>query len=125
MKMLIFALLVLTAQAEINTHALLDVIAAKETGTGWDGRPGLCGELSRWQITEGVWRDRMGGEPFENARIVHRAQICALRHIAWLRRYTGDNVERLATCWHYGHTHRNRPSAWGQEVANLYESLEQ
>lgn len=123
MKKIIFVLLVLTARAEFNSEAFLEALAMKETGIGWNGEPGLYGELSKWQIMPVVWRQEMGAEPFVEARNGKRARVCTLKHLARLRQRTGDNVERLATCWHFGASHAGKSSVWGQEVANVYEDL--
>ena len=122
----LIALAVAAHVAEFRTEIFLESLAMKETGLGWNGKPGPCGELSRWQIMPAVWHQHMGAMPFEHARDVKLARLCALRHIEWLsERITATGMkptpERVATCWHYGHTHRRRASAWGQEVANLYE----
>lgn len=127
MKIIIMCLLVLTARAEFNTEAFLQALAMKETGTGWNGEPGPCGELSKWQITATTWRQEMD-VPFAAARNEQIARACALRHLARLRAQitaVGHDAtpERLATCWHYGASHKRKPSVWGREVANLYESL--
>lgn len=121
--LLLFLAFALTARAEINTEAFLEALAMKETGMGWNGEPGPCGELSKWQIMPSAWRDEMGDEPFARARDGDRARVCVLRRIARFRARVGDNPERIATCWHYGPRHRSSASVWGQEVANLYESL--
>jgi hypothetical protein len=122
----LIALTVAAHAAEFRTGIFLESLAMKETGAGWSGRPGPCGELSRWQIMPSVWAQHMGDIPFERAADEELARVCALRHIAWLcERITAASIkptpERVATCWHYGHTHRRRASTWGQEVANLYE----
>lgn len=118
-----------TAAPDQRVYAshLADALAQKETGAGWDGRPGPKGELSRYQITEIVWRQH-STEPFAQARIESKARDVALAHLEWLAaqiRRAGQRVtvERLATCWHFGASHARRSSAWGTEVANLYGVL--
>lgn len=130
MKLLLalFALTVAAHAAEFKPAIFLEALAQKETGVHWNGEPGPCGELSRWQLMPAVWRQHMGDEPFENARVESKARLCVLLHLYWLfHRIESAGVEatpeRLATCWHYGHTHRRSSSEWGREVANLYEAL--
>lgn len=120
-------LLVLTVRAEINTEAFLDALAMKETGTGWNGKPGPCGELSRWQVTERTWKQETA-LPFDRARDAGTARAVVLLHMERLRRQIEGSghvatPERLATCWHFGASHAGKPSEWGREVANLYEDL--
>jgi hypothetical protein len=136
MKMLIlFVLLAFVVRAEterqpivIHTEAFLESLAMKETGLGWNGEPGPCGELSKWQITESAWYEEMIYEPFACASQSERARVCVLKRIGRIRRVLDEHgipatAERIATCWHYGLSHRGAPSAWGQEVANVYDSL--
>ena len=108
----------------IDQGRLAEALAQKETGGIWDGRPGPAGELSRYQITERVWRQH-SAEPFAQARVEAKARAVALAHLDWLAvqiRASGQavTVERLATCWHFGWTHARRRSVWGTEVENLY-----
>ena len=115
-----------TVQQQIvvsHTEAFLEALAMKETGMGWDGRPGPCGELSKWQITEEAWHEEMPGVPFDRARDGDRARECVLKRLERFRRHGVTTVEGLATCWHFGLSHRRAPSSWGQEVANLYGEL--
>ncbi len=113
-------------QANFDREA--EALAQKETGLRWDGRPGKFGELSRWQITPAVWAQH-SSEPFETAaRVEAKAHAVALKHLAWLtaqlvKAGIDPTAERLATCWHYGLSRKQRGSVWGQEVANLYEVL--
>jgi hypothetical protein len=123
----LFALTVAACAAELDTDKFLEALALKETGLTPDA-VGPRGELSRWQIMPVVWHQHMQGEPFRRAKYEARARLCAVRHLAWLRARIvaaghEPTPERLATCWHYGASHRRRPSVWGQEVANLYEAL--
>lgn len=111
----------------IDADRLAEALAQKETGTGWNGRPGAAGELSRWQITPVVWRQH-SREPFAEARDPAKARVVALRHLEWLadqitRAGQRVTVERLATCWHFGASRARRASVWGTEVANLYGVL--
>jgi len=113
-------------RAEIDVPRMLDVLAMKETGTHWRGQRGPVGELSAWQITEPVWREHMAPRPFDDARDPALARECAVKRIHWLirqieRRGEVATPERVATCWHFGPGHARRASAWGTEVANLYE----
>jgi hypothetical protein len=126
------ALLAVAATAapidNIDIPRMLECLAMKETGTGWNGRPGPCGELSRWQITETVWRQHMAPLPFRKARDPLLAKTCACMHLAWLsvqieRRHLPVTPGRLATVWHFGMSHAARSSEWGLEVANLYNDL--
>lgn len=109
----------------VDHDRLLGALAKKETGLGWDGTPGPRGELSAWQITAAVWAQH-SREPFATAaRDAGKARAVALQHLRWLagrieRAGHAATPERLATCWHYGHTHRRRESRWGREVENLY-----
>ncbi len=128
MRLLMFLILALTAQAAFDADKFLTALAAKETGLAWNGKPGPCGELSRWQIMPEVWAQHMPGVPFEFARDAGWAEQCARLHLAWLAdriHVAGQRPtpERLATCWHYGASHARRASAWGQEVENLYKEL--
>jgi hypothetical protein len=125
-----FTLWASSVRPDFQTDIFLEALAMKETGAGWNGQPGPCGELSRWQIMPVVWRQHMGSVPFVRAFEEKQARVCALRHIAWLRARIiaaghKPTPERVATCWHYGASHRSRSSVWGQEVANLYDSLTQ
>jgi hypothetical protein len=109
----------------VHPAPLLEALAMKETGQKWDGQPGPRGELSRYQITEEVWKMH-SSEPFSEARNESKARAVALSHLNWLAAVLirhGINVtaERLATCWHYGASYFRRWTTWGQEVANLYE----
>lgn len=118
----------LCLRAEIDISRFLEAIAFKETGTGWDGRPGPSGELSRYQITETVWRQHMGTLPFAAARDPVMARTCAQRHIRWLiagidRRSLAVTPQRVATVWHYGLSRARRQTQWGLELANLYSDL--
>lgn len=113
---------------EFSPEKFLEALAMKETGQGWDGKPGPCGELSRWQITSTVWAEEMPGVPFSEAYNDERARECALKHLARLRKQIiaaghRPTPERLATCWHYGASHRWVASRWGQEVENVYHVL--
>lgn len=108
----------------LDQARLLESIAQKEVGGIWDGRPGPCGELSRYQISFAVWIQH-SREPFAEARNEAKARAVALKHLAWLRaqiaaRHQGPSVERIATCWHFGAGHAGRKSEWGELVANLY-----
>jgi len=128
--LLLCAALALTARADFRPESFLAALAMKETGRGWNGKPGPAGELSRWQITRSVWREEMGREDFAHAARFDRARVCVLRHLAALRERIvaageGPTPERLATCWHFGPSHAKRASEWGQEVANLYERISQ
>jgi len=122
----IFLLLAIAARAaEIDMPRFLQVLAMKETGLGWNGRPGPCGELSAWQITETVWRQHMAPRPFRQARDPALARACAVKHLAWLIAGIGNRgleltPARLATAWHFGLSHAGRRSEWGTEVAGLY-----
>ena len=113
-------------RAGIDVERLVDVLAMKETGTGWRGQRGPAGELSAWQITEPVWREHMAPLPFDNAGDPALARECAVKRIRWLvvqieRRGQVATPERVATCWHFGPGHARRASRWGTEVANLYQ----
>ncbi len=115
-------------QAEIDVGRFLQAIAIKETGSGWNGVPGPCGELSRWQIIQAVWRQHMGSLPFSAARDPALARTCAQRHIRWLiagieRRRLIATPQRVATAWHYGLSRAGQRTRWGMEVANLYNDL--
>lgn len=132
--------------SSFENEAFLEALAMKETGMGWDGQAGPCGELSKWQITKRVWwqalnlpmvRKILAEEnaefvlsiPFEvAAKNGHLARMVTEIHLIWLSdriRAAGQDVtaERLATCWHFGASHARKPSEWGQDVANLYETL--
>ena len=122
-KIILFVLLALSARAEFNTERFLEALAMKETGLAWNGQPGPCGELSKWQITERTWYEEMGAVPFCAAYDGEWARKCTLARLLRIRGYVGDNPERIATCWHFGLSHRGTPSVWGQEVANLYGEL--
>ena len=113
-------------RAQVDVERLVDVLAIKETGTRWTGRPGPVGELSAWQITEPVWREHMAPRPYDEARDPALARACAVAHVRWLitqieRRGQPATPERVATCWHFGPGHARRPSQYGADVANLYE----
>ena len=129
MKILIaLCALTLAAHAATTDRVFLDALSMKEVGRGWDGKPGPCGELSRWQITWDVWVQEMPGVPFESAYDEATARACALKHLARLRALIigagqRPTPERLATCWHFGASHRRRASEWGREVQNLCESV--
>jgi hypothetical protein len=115
-------------RAEIDVGREIDALAMKETGLRWDGRPGLCGELSAWQITEKVWRQHMAPAPFSDAREPALARVCALRHVRWLiaqieRRGLAVTPQCVATAWHFGLSRAARSTEWGLEVANLYNDL--
>lgn len=119
---------VVRSPAAIDVNRLVDALGMKETGFCWDGQPGPCGELSAWQITEGVWRDRMAPRPFSQARDPVRARECAVKHVYWIiaqLEHRGLNVTpaRVATAWHFGLSHAGRRTQWGCEVANLYHDL--
>lgn len=125
---LILTLLLLAAAMAhaqpIDYPRLADAIAHKETGLGWDGRYGPTGELSRYQITRGVW-EQHSREPFSECRNEAKARAVALLHLQWLASMierVGVEVtpERLATTWHYGWTHRRTASEWGRMVEGLY-----
>jgi len=113
--------------AEFRTEKFLESLAMKETGLRWDGKPGPCGELSKWQILEMVWIEEMPGVPFSEARNEDVARVCVLRHIERLcasirAAHIKPTAERIATCWHYGASHRRHASVWGTEVQNLYDA---
>jgi hypothetical protein len=125
----IFFLLAISASAaEIDVSRFLEAIAAKETGLRWDGQPGPCGELSRYQITETVWRQHMAPAPFALARDPAQARTCAVKHLHWLiaqieRHGLAVTPQHVATAWHFGLSRAGRRSQWGIEVANLYRDL--
>src|SRR4051812_25105289 len=103
----LIALTVAAHAAEFRTGIFLEALAQKETGLAWNGKPGPCGELSRWQIMPAVWAQHMAGEPFRRANYEARARLCAQLHVEWLTaRITAAGVdttpERIATCWHFG-----------------------
>jgi hypothetical protein len=111
--------------AAVDIPRFLEALAQKETGLAWDGTPGRFGELSRWQITPDVWISYSRESFATAARDETKARAVAVAHLAWLRgRIVAagqqPTAERLATCWHYGHSHRRRSSTWGREVENLY-----
>ena len=126
--LIFFALVIAASAAELDVPCFVDVLPLKETGLRWDGRPGLCGELSAWQITETVWRQHMAPAPFSDAREPALARVCALRHVRWLvaqieRRGLVVTPQRVATAWHFGLSRAARSTEWGLEVANLYNDL--
>jgi hypothetical protein len=115
---------------EVNVERLVDAIAIKETGAAWNGQPGSCGELSAYQIMEGTWSLHMAPRPFSEARIASLARSCAIKHVRWLiAQLEGHGLavtpERIATAWNHGLgylcRHFGEPTAYGIEVANLYE----
>ena len=123
--LLVLFVLAAPARAEVDVPRLVDALGMKETGLRWDGQPGPAGEMSAWQITEGVWRQHMAPRPFSDARDPALARECALKHVRWLiaqiqRRGLAVTPQRVATAWHFGISHAARRTTWGMEVANLY-----
>ena len=128
---LIFVLLVLlilsapARVADLDIPRLVDALRMKESGLGWNGRPGPGGELSAWQITECVWRQHMMPLPFSEAHDPELAHACAVKHVRWLvaqieRHSLVVTPQRVATAWHFGISHAAERTEWGMEVANLY-----
>jgi hypothetical protein len=117
---------------DINVDRLVDTIAIKETGAAWNGHPGSCGELSAYQITEGVWRQHMAPMPFNDARIACLARACATKHVRWLIAKIESHgltvtPQRVATAWNHGFgylcRHVQEQTNYGIEVANLYYDI--
>ena len=106
MKLLIIFALILppaARAAELTNFAAFErALAMKETGTGWNGRPGRAGELSSWQITPGIWALEMPGVPFSQARDRAQAEKCLIFHVArlaktiWLSGQRGAHRDLLS-----------------------------
>ena len=105
-------LLTLTLLFPLSTHALdharlLHAIEAVEGGDP-DSRGGqAC-------ITEAVYRQH-GQRPYRDT---------ALRHLAWLERQVGPDVERIALAWRWGVTglRRHLWDDYGVRVHRIYLS---
>lgn len=107
---------------------MVEALGMKETGIAWSGRPGPCGELSRYQLTATVWRQHCLAPFAMAATDPDLARLVAERHVRWLIaqiRRAGLVVtpQRVATAWHFGISHAAERTRWGLEVAALYQDL--
>lgn len=74
---------------------------------GWAGRDGRLGERGPFQFRRITWRQHMPGVSFTLARDPATARVCAVRHLAWLRRELrragiDDNAFNCALAWNAG-----------------------
>ncbi|MBA4136735.1 MAG: hypothetical protein C0518_05405 [Opitutus sp.] len=100
----IYALLVVSASAAVDSERLVDALRERE---GYRGRPGALGEAGPYQIRAQTWAQHMPGVPFARAREEGPARACALKHVAWLRaqlaaRGVEPSVFNLAAAWNAG-----------------------
>jgi hypothetical protein len=128
----------------ISIPLLLLAIAQVETGDathphGNDAAIGKHGERSRYQITERVWRQHMGSNPFTWATnrpdiATAVAHVHVKRLIEYLPQGRGKDVIWVAIAWHSGVTRastgRFRSTAHAKEsleyatrVKNIYDEL--
>lgn len=114
-------MLALPARAAVDERAVLQAIAAVETGDRY-WLIGRSGERSAWQMTEETWR-RYTSAPFVQATTNPLlARIVAATHLRWImqrlqqrgRPVTAMNIARR---WNPG-----APADYAQRVANLVGS---
>ncbi len=99
--------IIINLDTKMNINAFLLAIAMVETG-GDDTKIGKAGERSQYQISEGVWNERMAPWPFV-ACSGPFANACAYRHVYELigqlqttSSYQHNPVRTLAYSWNRG-----------------------
>lgn len=118
-----------THPGAVNVPHLISAIAAVENtpvGTG------PCGEISRYQITKGVWDAHSDLEWTDENGQTDEADRVAIAHVHWIRARLmrlglQDTPHDIALVWKAGYGHclakRIRPEdrAYARRVANVYE----
>lgn len=112
--------------AATDIPRLADCIALAESSAR-DSAIGPAGELSRYQISEIVWRQHRPGIPFARAADPQEARAVTLEHLGWLDRHATDrSAYGLAMRWNGGLARVERGDAeprhrdFGRRVSNLY-----
>lgn len=126
-RILLF-LLAMPTLAATDLPRLADCIAQVDSGNR-DSAIGPAGELSRYQISEVVWRQHRPGIPFARCSDPQEAHRVAMEHLRWLVRQSSDlSAYALALRWNagvacvqWGHD-QERHRDFARRVSNIYNT---